>query len=105
MGRGGQSYAQRELGWHRGLVSKGTVELETGTVVIDNFAGRGRKKSEVHFPNLLEDISEIADSYSQTHPTFRTKELYMRLSAPAIRQRLILNILADIPRINLQNLN
>lgn len=89
MGRGGQSYAKRELGWHRGLVSKGTVELETGVVFIDNFAGRGRKKSEVHFPNLLEDIREIADSYSQTDPTFQTTKLYMRLGAPAVRQRLI----------------
>jgi len=89
LGRGGQSYAQRELGWHRGLIIKGTHELNTGNVIKDNFAARGRKKAEEHFPNLLEDIREIADSYSQTDPTFRTTGLYMRLSAPAVKQRLI----------------
>lgn len=89
LGRGGQSYAERELGWNRGLVRKGSYELSTGIVCVDNFVGRGRKRAEEHFPNLLDDIRDIADSHSQTDPTFRTTALYMRLSAAAVRQRLV----------------
>ena len=89
LGRGGQSYAERELDWNRGLVRKGMHELETGIGCLDNFAGRGRKRAEEQFPSLLDDIGELADSYSQTDPTFRTTRLYTRLSAAAVRQRLM----------------
>ena len=89
MGRGGQSYAESELGWNRGLIRKGSHELRTGIVCLDNFGGRGRKRVEEHLPRLLEDMKDIADSHSQTDPTFRTRGLYMRLSAAAVRQRLI----------------
>jgi len=89
LGRGGSSYAERELGWNRGLVRKGMHELETGIACLDNFAGRGRKRAEEHLPKLLDDIREIADSHSQIDPSFRTTGLYMRLSAAAVRQRLM----------------
>lgn len=89
LGYGGQTYAEKELGWSRVQIRKGTHELETGITCIDNYWSRGRKRSEEHFPRLLDDIREIADSYSQTDPSFQTTRVYMRLSAETVRKRLI----------------
>ena len=71
LGRGGQTYAEREFGWARKTIRKGTRELETGLICYDNFAARGRKRAEEHLPNLLEDIKTIADRHSQTDPKFQ----------------------------------
>jgi hypothetical protein len=89
LGRGGQSYAETELGWNRGTIQKGQKELTTGQVYVDNFTARGRKKCEEHLPNLLTDIREIVDSQSQTDPTFQTTRRYTRLSAQEVRQQLL----------------
>jgi len=89
LGRGGQAYANREFGWDRKTIRKGTRELETGLICYDNFAARGRKRVEEHLPNLLDDIKTIADQHSQTDPKFQSTRLYLRLSAASVRQQLI----------------
>ncbi len=89
LGYGGQSEAERELGWCRKTIRKGLRELESGEPTIDNFAARGRKPAEAHLPNLLEDIRTIADEQSQTDPTFQTTRLYTRISAAEMRRQLI----------------
>lgn len=89
LGAGGQRRAERELGWSRGTIRKGTHELERGVTCVDNFAARGRKRAEDHLPNLLTDITAIVDSQSQTDPQFRTNRLYTRLSAAEVRRQLI----------------
>jgi hypothetical protein len=89
LGYSGQSYAERELKWDRKTIRKGMKELDNGEVIKDNFAARGRKKSEEHLPNLLDDIRDIVDSESQTDPTFRTTRLYTRLSAEEVRRQLV----------------
>ena len=58
-------------------------------VCIDAFSSRGRKRSEDHLPNLLSDITAIADSQSQADPQFRTTRLYTRLTAAEVRRQLI----------------
>ncbi len=88
-GRGGQNFVEREFGWNRGTVRKGLHELESGLICLDNFAGRGRKRAEEHLPDLLSDIREIVDEQSQTDPTFRTTQLFTRLSAGEVRRQLI----------------
>lgn len=70
---GNARLASRELGWNRKTLSKALAELRGGFCYIDNYAKRGRKKPEVHLPNLKRDIKEIVDSESQTDPTFRTQ--------------------------------
>jgi len=90
LGNGGQRLAERELGWNRGTIRKGEEELESGIAYVDNFSARGRKPTEVHLPNLLDDIREIVDSQSQTDPQFRNKRLYCRLSAGEVRRQLII---------------
>lgn len=89
LGDGGQRRAERELGWSRVTIRKGTHELESGRPIQDNFAARGRKRAEDHLPNLLTDITAVVDSQSQTDPHFRTTRLYTRLSAAEVRRQLI----------------
>ncbi|RCJ31466.1 transposase [Nostoc punctiforme NIES-2108] len=89
LGQGGQSIAERELGWNRVTIGKGIKELNTGITCVDNYRGRGRYKAEEHLPNLLEDIKNIVDSQSQTDPIFKSQRLYSRLSAAEVRKQLI----------------
>ena len=89
LGRGGQLYVEAEMNWNRRTVRKGVKELESGIVNEDNFKARGRKRAEEHLPNLLVDIKEVVDGWSQTDPTFRTTRLYTRITAKEVRQQLI----------------
>ena len=89
LGYGGQSLAAKELGWCRDTIRKGMSELESGIPIVDNFAARGRKRTEEKLPNLLTDIRAIADAQSQTDPSFQSTRLYTRMSARAVRQALI----------------
>ena len=89
LGYGGQLKAERELGWDRKTIIKGTKELNTGITCIDNFSGRGRKCCEEHFPNLLDDIKRIVEPICQTDPTFRSTNLYSPITAKEVHCRLI----------------
>ena len=89
LGKGGQRRAERELGWSRVTIRKGTGELERGVPIQDNFAARGRKRAEAHLPTLLEDIKALVDGQSQTDPQFRSTRLYTRLSGAEVRRQLI----------------
>ena len=89
LGYGGQSLAERELGWNRVTIGKGIKELKTGITCVDNYQARGRKKIESHLPRLLEDIKKLVDSQSQTDPSFKSQRLYTRLSAAEVRKQLI----------------
>lgn len=89
LGPGGQRRAERELGWGRMTMRKGTHELESGFTCLDAFSARGRKRVENHLPNLLTDIKALVDSQSQADPQFRTHRLYTRLTAAEVRRQLI----------------
>jgi hypothetical protein len=89
LGPGGQSVAERELGWNRETIRKGTHELTSGITCLDALGLRGRKPAEAHLPHLLADIRAIVDSQSQADPQFRSRRLYTRLSAPEGRRQLI----------------
>jgi hypothetical protein len=89
LGVGGQRRVEQQLGWNRVTVRKGLRELDAGRPEVDALAGRGRKRSEEHFPQLLEDIRSIVDAQCQTDPTFRSRRLYSRLTAAAVRRQLI----------------
>ncbi len=89
LGQGGQSLAERELGWNRVTIGKGIKELNSGITCVDNYQGRGRKKAESHLPNLLEDIKKLVDSQSQIDPSLKSQRLYTRLGAAEVRHQLI----------------
>jgi hypothetical protein len=89
LGPGGQRRAERELGWNRATIRKGTRELASGFAIVDAFALRGRKRAEEHLPHLLADLRAIVDGQSQADPRFRTNRLYTRLTAAEARRQLI----------------
>ncbi len=89
LGPGGQRQAEKELGWNRGTIRKGTRELSSGVRCTEVFSARGRKKAEEKLPHLCEDIKAIVDSQSQIDPSFKTQRLYTRLSAAEVRRQLI----------------
>ncbi len=75
LGVGGQTLAERELGWNRRTVRKGTKELNS-CAIEDGYWRSGRKRVEVKPPNLLEDIKAIVEPQSQTDPSFQSTRLY-----------------------------
>ena len=89
LGPGGQRLAQRELGWCRETIRKGTHEMTTGITCQDAFTLRGRKAAEERLPTLREDIKTIVDGQSQTDPQFRNNRLYTRLTPGEVRRQLI----------------
>ena len=88
LGRGGQRFAEKYLGWNRKTVRKGIQERDSGQPIEDRFQERGRKKAEEHLPSLLEDIREIVEPRSQTDPTFRSTRVYTPLTAEEVGHRL-----------------
>lgn len=89
IGRGGSSAVAKEFHVGRDTIRKGMIELETGKPLEGKMHLRGRKKAEEKLPNLLIDIKEIIDLYSQTDPSFKTTNLYTRLTVKEVRMRLI----------------
>jgi len=89
LGAGGQSLAERELGWNRGTIRKGMHEVATGLECKDAFSLRGRKRSDQRLPNLLDDIRDIVDSSAHVDAALRTPRLYIKLTARQVRAQLI----------------
>ena len=89
LGAGGHRRAERELGWGRMTMRKGTHALESGFTCLDAFAARGRKRVEAHLPNLWLDIQAIVESQSQAAPQCRPQRLSTRLSAAEGRRQRI----------------
>jgi len=90
LGHGGQIYAERIFHWSRNTITKGMQELESGVRIVDDFSSRGRKRLEEKLPKLLQDIKEIVDGESQTDPTFKTTELFTRITSKEVRNQLII---------------
>ena len=89
LGYGGQYYVEKEFQWNHETIRKGKQELETGESIVDNFSERGAKRVEERLPNLLDDIKSIVDGESQTDPTFKTTELFTRITSKEVRNQLI----------------
>src|SRR5215475_11464569 len=79
LGSGGQRRAERELGWGRMTIRKGTHELESGFICLYAFSARGRKRVEAHLPILLRDIRAIVDSLCHADPQSSTNHTYTLL--------------------------
>lgn len=92
LGPGGASRAEREFGWNRKTIRKGSHEVDSGITCLDAFGTRGRKRAEDHLPYLLKDIRAIVDGQSQTDPQFQSNRLYTRLTAAEVRRQLIAKV-------------
>jgi hypothetical protein len=89
LGNGGQSKAEKLLGWCRSTIRKGQHEIRSNITCIDNFKGRGRKPIEEHFPGFIDKIHEIVDEKTQADPALKTDKLYLKITVKEIRNRLI----------------
>ena len=80
---------EREIGWWRVAVQRGLDTLATGMTYEEQYHQRGRKKTEEHLPNIVKDIRDLIDADCQADPKFQTSFQYCRVSARAVREKLI----------------
>jgi Rhodopirellula transposase DDE domain len=86
---GNPRQAERRFGWGRDTVSKGLHELQQGIRCLENFAVRGRQRSEVKNPQLAADIRAIVEPHTQADPELKSSRRYTNLSAAEVRQALL----------------
>lgn len=87
--------AERRFGWGRATVAKGLHELHQGIRCLENFAARGRRRSEDRDPQLAADIRAIVEPHTQADPELKSPRRYTNLSAAEVRQALIARGYAD----------
>ncbi|GAC1379112.1 MAG: hypothetical protein NVSMB4_08610 [Acidimicrobiales bacterium] len=81
--------AERRFGWGRDTVEKGLHESHQGVRCLENFAARGRRRSEDKDPQLAADIRAIVDPHSYADPELQSSRRYTNLSAAEVRDALI----------------
>ena len=86
---GNSRQAEPRLGWGRETVEKGLHERHHGVRCLENFAARGRQRSEEKDPRLAADIRVIVEPHTQADPQLRSSLRYTNLSAAEVRQALI----------------
>jgi DDE family transposase len=85
---GSPRLAERRFGWGRDTVEKGLHELRSGMRCRENFAAKGRKRSEEKDPQLAADIRAIVEPHSYADPELKSTRRYSNLSAAEVRAAL-----------------
>jgi hypothetical protein len=78
--------AERRFGWGRETVEKGQ---RRGLRCVENFAARGRRRSEDRDPRLAADIRAVVEPRSCTDPELQSSRRYTNLSAREVRESLV----------------
>jgi hypothetical protein len=86
---GSARQAERRFGWGRQTVEKGLHESRSGMRCLEDFAARGRRRSEDKDPRLAEDIRAVVEPHSYADPGLRSERRYTNLSAAEVREALI----------------
>jgi hypothetical protein len=86
---GSPRIAERRFGWGRDTIEKGLHESHQGVRCLENFAARGRRRSEDKDPQLAADIRAIVDPHAYADPELRSSRRYANLSAAEVREALI----------------
>ena len=86
---GSPRVAERRFGWGRNTVAKGLKESRHGIRCLENFAARGRVRSEDKDPQLAADIRAIVEPHSYVDPELKSARRYSNLSAKEVRDALI----------------
>jgi hypothetical protein len=92
---GSPRQAERMFGWGREAVNTGLNERRTGIRCRDDFASRGRHKTEEQWPELAQEIHALVEPHSQADPKFQTPLAFTRITAPAVHQQLVARTEAD----------
>ncbi len=77
------------FGWGQHTVELGLHELRTGVRCLDAFHQRGRKKSEVKSPRLVDEVRRIVEPTAQADPKFQTTLAFTRITAKKVREELL----------------
>jgi Rhodopirellula transposase DDE domain len=85
---GSPRLAERRFGWGRDTVEKGLHELRSGMRCRENFAAKGRKRSEEKDPQLAADIRTIVEPHTYADPELKSARRYTNLSAAEVREAL-----------------
>src|SRR3954447_20633558 len=86
---GSARLAERRFGWGRDTVEKGLNETHHGVRCLENFAARGRVRSEEKDPQLAADIRAIVEPHTYADPELKSARRYTNLSAAEVRDALI----------------
>jgi hypothetical protein len=86
---GSARQAERRFGWGRDTVATGLHEASGGIRCQENFAAKGRQRSEAKDPKLAADIRAIVEPHTQADPELQSSRLYTNLSAAEVRCALI----------------
>jgi hypothetical protein len=80
--------AERRFGWGRDTVEKGLHESDRGVRCLENFAARGRRRSEDKDPRLAADIRAIVEPHTYADPELKSSRRYSNLSAAEVLEAL-----------------
>jgi hypothetical protein len=86
---GSPRLAERRFGWGRDTVEKGLHESRQGVRCLEDFAARGRRRSEDKDPKSAADIRAIVEPHAYADPELRSSRRYTNLSAAEVREALI----------------
>jgi hypothetical protein len=86
---GNARQAERRFGWGRETVEKGLLERNHGVRCLEDFAARGRPRSEEKDPRLAADIRAIVEPHTHADPELKSSRRYTNLSAAEVRQALV----------------
>jgi hypothetical protein len=86
---GSPRQTERRFGWGRDTVAKGLHETRQGMRCLENFAARGRRRSEDRNPQLAADIRAIVEPHTYADPELKSARRYTNLSAAEVRQALL----------------
>jgi hypothetical protein len=81
--------AERRFGWGRDTVATGLHEASGRIRCLENFAAKGRQRSEDKNPKLAADIRVIVEPHTQADPELKSPRRYTNLSAAEVRQALL----------------
>ena len=80
---------ETEFGWSREAVKLGLNEQRTGLECFGHYEVCGKRQSEVDQPQLEKDIRTLVEPESQADPQLKNTFAYTRITAKAVRQKLI----------------
>src|SRR5512133_3250483 len=86
---GNARQAERRFGWGRDTVETGLHELQHGLRCLENFAARGRQRSEQKDPQLAADIRAIVEPHTYADPELKSSRRDSNLSAAEVLEALI----------------
>jgi hypothetical protein len=89
LGDGSPRQAERRFGGGRGTIAKGLHEYHSVLHGRENFAARGRHRSEDQDPRLAQDIRAIVEPQTDADPELKSARRYTHRSAAEVRAALI----------------